>query len=236
MADDYNRTFAGTLLDAFALPRCYYPYASCGTYVETLMAVLDEMALPLNISELRIVFNPNAVGYEGHVLVEMFNPDQQSWMLLDPSFDLTARRSSDGAWATAEDISTATRNQAWDQIDYVFLGAKGDTYARNYYIDYPLLYLNVYHADTPIIPVQGPSILPYFSRLSLPHVGSGIFAIRDTAQYLVTYSDGGKLHSVDCDGVDSFSILFYARAVAVPDGEDGFELYTPNRYVFPANF
>ena len=238
MADDYNYTFAGTLLDTYAYPRSYYPQASCGCYAETLMTVLDEMALPLDISCLSIVFNPNVVACDGHVLVEMFNPDQQSWMLLDPTFDLTARRSSDGGWATAEDINTATCNQTWGQIDYVFLGAEGDTYARNYYIDYPLLYLNVYHAGTPIVPDQGPSVLPYYSRVSLPHVGYGVYAIRNTTQSTVTFIDRAnwnRLYSVACDGVDSFSTLFCAWSVAVPDGESSFELYTPNRYVFGSN-
>jgi len=232
MADDQNKTYPGTLLYQYAYPTSYNLYASCGTYTETLMTILDEMALPLDFSDLRIVFNPNVVAYDGHNLLEMFNPDQQSWMLLDPTFDLTARRSSDGAWATAEDISTATRNQTWNQIEYVFLGSKGDLYARNYYIDYPLLFLNIYHAGTPIVPDQGPSVLPYYTQVSLPHVGSGIFAIRDTTQYTVTYVDGGKLYSVDCDGVDSFSSLFSAGSVAVPDGENAFELYTVNWYVF----
>ena len=235
MADDKNTAFAGTLLADYSFPHSYYPHANCGVYAQTLMTILDEMALPLETRILRIVFDTNAVACDGHVLVEMFNPHQQSWMLLDPCFDLTAQRSSDGTWATAEDISTATRNQTWDQIDYVFLGEKGDTYARNYFIDYPLLYLNVYHDGTPIVPLQGLSILPYFSRLSLPFIGKGTFAIRSKAQYTVTYVDaanGNKLCSVDCDGVDSFSHVFIARSVAVPDGESSFELYTPDRHVF----
>ena len=235
MADDSNKTSAGTLLDTYAFPRIYYPYASCGTYAETLMTILHEMALPLDVSILRVVFNPNVVDCDGHVLVEMFNSDQQSWMLLDPTFDLTARRSSDGAWATAEDINSATLNQTWNQIEYVFLGAKSDTYASHYYIDYPLLYLNIYHAGTPIVPDQGPSVLPFYSRMPLPHVGYGVYAIRSTTQSTVDFVDSAnwnKLYSVDCDGVDSFSTLFYAWSVAVPDGESSFELYRPNRYVF----
>jgi hypothetical protein len=235
MADDQCTSFAGTLLADYSSTQSYYPHAKCGVFSETLLTVFDEMALPLDARLLRVVFNANVVACDGHVLVEIFNPDQQSWMLLDPCFDLTARRSSDGAWATAEDICTATRNQAWDQIEYVFLGTKGDMYARDYYIDYPLLYLNVYHVGTPIIPDQGPSVLPYYTRLSLPIIGYGVYAIRSATQYTVTYVDtvnGDKLYSVNCDGVDSFSPMFIAWSVAVPDGESDFELYKPNRYVF----
>ena len=235
MANDKNTTFAGTLLADYAFHQSYYPHANCGVYAQALMTILDEMDFPFDARILRVVFDTNVVACDGHVLVEMFNPHQQSWMLLDPCFDLTAKRSSDGAWATAEDISTATRDQTWDKIEYVFLGEKGGTYAKNYFIDYPLLYLNVYHEGALIVPDQGLSILPYFTRVSLPEIGYGEFAIRSPAQYTVTYVDavnGNKLCTVDCDGVDFFSHVFIAWSVAVPDGESGFELYRPNRYVF----
>jgi len=240
MANDYNTIIVtGTLLDDYDYPFSYYPEVRCGNYAQTLITVLDEMALPLTSRILRIVFNTNVKNCDGHVLVEMFNPDQQSWMLLDPCFDLTARRSGDGAWATAEDISTATRNQAWNQVEYVFLGVKGDFYVRDDYIDYPLLYLNIYHEGMPIIPDEGPSVLPYFTRISVPEIGYGVFAVRNTALPVVTYVDtvnGNQSYTLDCDGIDSFSHLFIAWSVAVPAGGDEFELYIPNRYVFPADF
>ena len=41
-----------------------------------------------------------------------------------------ARRASDGQYATADDLSTAARAMAFDQVSYQFLGAAGDAYAR----------------------------------------------------------------------------------------------------------
>jgi hypothetical protein len=237
MADDSNRPLAGSLLVDYATHHIIngVRYASCGEFSETLITILDEMTLPLNSALLRVAFDTNVHGCDGHVLVEMFNPDQQSWMLLDPLFNLTAKRSGDGAWATAEDIRTNTLNQSWDQIEYVFLGAGAELHARNYMIDYPLVYLNVYHEGTPIIPDQGPSILPYFTQVSVPVTGRDVYAIRSTTQASVTYLDavnGNQLFTLDCDGVDSFTALFRAYSVAVPDGGSSFELYTVNRYVF----
>ena len=86
---------------------------------------------------------------------------------------------------------------------------------------------------------EGPSVLPYFTRISVPEIGYGVFAVRNTALPVVTYVDtvnGNQSYTLDCDGIDSFSHLFIAWSVAVPAGGDEFELYIPNRYVFPADF
>jgi hypothetical protein len=230
MADDKNVPYPGTLLADVVYPR---QVATCADYSTTLEILLGDMNIPFTFRTLNLAFNANT--YDVHTLVEMYNPDQQSWILLDPTFDLTATRASDGGWATAEDISSATVAKNWNQINYVFLGSKGDYYARNYYLDYPLLYLNVYHQGTVPVLGQGASVLPYYQRVSIPAIGAGFYAIRCTSQPTVTFVDtvnNGVNYSIDCTGVDSFSYIFSAQSVAIPDGGTAFELYIPIRYVF----
>ncbi|HVU16352.1 MAG TPA: hypothetical protein VHD32_05485 [Candidatus Didemnitutus sp.] len=230
MADDESYVAEGSLLRALVYPS---DRAVCFNYSEALLQILAEMKMPLSTRILNVALDPN--GYDGHTLVEYLDPGQQEWELLDPTFDLTVTRTADGSWATAEDMMNATRSQQWGQIGYVFLGAGGDVYARENYLDYPLLFLNVYHLGQPIVPGIGPSILPYFTAISSPAYGYGPYAIRclttPSLQFLDT-AGGGNVYTVSCDGIDSFSYIFRVDSVVPLSGEAAFELYVPNRYVF----
>lgn len=230
MATDKNVVLPGTLLADVTYPSTQ---AVCSDFAVTLDLVLEDMNVTLAFRTLNIAFNPNH--YDAHTLVEMYDPDQGSWMLLDPTFDLTATRSSDGLWASAEDINNATLNFAWSNITYVFLGAQGNYFAKAYYIDYPLLYLNIYHQGTTWTLGVGPSVLPYYRELPVPTYGYGFYAIRCTNQTTVIVEDAtdmDTLYTVECDGVDSFSYIFEAESIVEPSGGVAFQLYTPNRYVF----
>jgi hypothetical protein len=236
MADINNKVNPATVLENYAnqFDRGTVEYASCGDYTEALMTILEEMGQPLDFSPVRLAFN-TAGTVDGHVLLEVFNPDQQEWMLLDPTFDLTVKRTSDGGWATAEDMEASARARQWGLVNYVYLSDDGDVHALDYYIDYPLLYLNIYHGSTPIPLGQGWTLLPYFTQTRLPHKGYGIFAIRTTSQSTVNYIDSvyhDTAYATDCDGIDSFSALFVADSVFVPEGDSTYQLYVPNRYVF----
>src|SRR5439155_8740842 len=134
--------------------------ALCTDYAATLLGVIEQLNISAPSRILNVAFNQN--GYDEHTLVELFNADTGSWMLLDPTFDLTARLAGKNAWATAEDISGSTRLMRFSDIEYVFLGDAGDLYARAYYLDYPLLYLNVYDASD----AEAPSALQYLDQVS----------------------------------------------------------------------
>jgi hypothetical protein len=230
MANDSNIPYPGTVLEDVIYPRTN---AVCSDYAAALVDVMVDMNVPLSFRTLEVEFDANI--YDGHTLVEMYNPDQSQWMLLDPTFDLTAKRASDGLYATAEDINAATLSMSWSQIDYVFLGSQGDYFAVDYYLDYPLLYLNVYHQGTYPTLGQGPSVLPYYEQLAVPTIGFGIYAIRCTTQSTATFEDtvdSDTLYTLATDNVDSFSYIFEAFSVTEPPSGVTFELYTPRRFVF----
>src|SRR6185295_5859772 len=119
----------------------------------------------LSSRKLEIAFNAN--GFDTHTLVEMLDPSSNRWLMLDPTFDLTVK-TVNGAWATAEDISAATQALQWSSVSYLFLGNRNDAYVRAYYLDYPLLYLNVFHVGQTSTLGQGHSVLPYLLTAPLP--------------------------------------------------------------------
>ena len=204
----------------------------CSDYSLTLLKVWSEVNGQYPATRLDIALNPNS--YDAHTLVELFNPESQSRMLLDPTFDLTARRTSDNAYATAEDVSAATHNQQWDAIAYTFLGPPGDYYAKTYIMDYPLLYNNVYHSGQQWINGVGAPVLPFMDEVAMPIAGSRLaFAIGCGTDRTATLSVDGVVQTIDCSGVDGLSHIFYASSI-VPTTQTStaVKVYRPQRRVF----
>ena len=224
-----DRPFTWTPLAEEVTPRFT---AVCSDFAATLLSVLTEMNLQLSARRLDVAFNPN--GYEQHTLIEMFNTDTNQWMLLDPTFDLAVQRSSDGSWATAEDMSSATLNQRWTDVKYVLLGSLGDTYARQYYLDYPLLFLNVYHTGQIPVYGQGASVLPYLTEMVMP--------VNSTYTVYAAGCSGGQVSTVltvnaitktfGCTGVNGLSVAFGANTVVRTAQTGSATLYRIRRFVF----
>ncbi len=228
MALTDNRPFSWTLLAQTASRLT----AHCTDFASALLAVLAEMNLQLPAKFLGIALNPNS--YDAHTLVEMFDPARQNWLLLDPTFDLTVRRTSDGNFATAEDMSAATRALLWSDVSYEFLGARGDEYARGYYLDYPLLFVNIYHAGQVATNGQGGTVLPYMVSLPAPVLSApGLYATGCAGGLRTNLSVDGVNTSIDCSGVDGFSYVFAATSIE-PTAETSplTMIYRPMRFVF----
>ena len=230
MAPTDNRPFGWTPLLAAIAPR----YAAlCSDYAAALLQLLADINIGTPVRRLDLSFN--GTDRSAHTLVEMLDPASGRWMLLDPTFDLTVLR-PDGSWATAEDVSNATRTWRWTDITYDFLGSAGDQYVRSYYLDYPLLYANVIHEGQSFIPNSSWfSPLPFMREVSVPDAGTALqaYAVRCTGTLVAQTVIDGVLTSVACDGVDATSAVFVATTVAAPAGQAaGFRLYQVDRYVF----
>ena len=230
MAPGDNRPFGWTALASQIASQSQYD-AFCTDYAATLLHVLDEMNIQTAARRLDLSFNATLL--DAHTLVELLNLDTGDWILLDPTFGLAAKR-SDGAWASAEDVSQATLAFDWQAISYVFLGAAGDSFARGYYLDYPLLYVNVYHQGQPFVVGQGPSPLPYLQVATLPTSGSrAVYLVQCSGSASAVVLIDGTPRQVACDGVDATSGSFFASSVAVPAGmQPSFQLYRLQRFVF----
>jgi hypothetical protein len=228
MADEHNVVQPYTLLQAITYPKTS---ALCTDYSLGLLLILNEMQLGLDARFLNIAFNP-INSYDAHTLVEMYNPDLGRWMLLDPTFDLSPKRSADGSWATAEDMSSAARSMSWNDISYELLGTRQAAYASAYYLDYPLLYLNVRFDSGTFDPAHAPSLLPYLTEQTFPQAANGFYLVRSTSTQPVTISNSGGAFSTSTNGVDNLSAIFFAYSVDVLDSPSDLQLFTPNRYVF----
>lgn len=213
MASTDNLPFGWTVLATAVARRIPLRFsADCLDFAQALLDVMVEMNAQLPVRRLDIAMNPNS--YDAHTLVEMFNPDSQTLMLLDPTFDLTVKRTTDQQWATAEDMSTATRAKQWGDVSYVYLGERGDYYARNYYLDYPLLFVNVYHAGQFPVFGQGGPVLPYMVQVATPVSGTNTtYAVGCSSVQSTVLRVDGLDQTIDCSGVDGVSYAFSANAI-----------------------
>jgi hypothetical protein len=206
--------------------------ADCAAFTTTLLQLLAAAAVPLQSRELAVSFNTN--GYDGHALVEVLDSDTQRWITLDPTFGLYALNSQ-GQPATAAEISAAARAKSFDQLSFAYLTSAGNAYALAYYIDYPLLFLNIYQPGTQT-PTQPPpaSQQPYMDNMGTAVNGpsSGFYALQcaDAAGAASANWDGTVV-SYDC--ANGFTPIFWGLLVAtIPGNSSTVAIWRPHRFVF----
>ena len=211
MASEHHRRFGWTELSRIVPPRYN---AVCTDYAAVLLRILGEMNVAAPARRLDVAFNPNR--FEMHRLVELFDSETERWIVLDPTFAL-APRLAGGGWATADDIFEAAHSFEWNRIEYVFVGAQGNAHAKGYYLDYPLLFLNVYHEGQPMPLGVGLSPLPYLEAVSLPVESSyDFYTVRGTFGDSVEVAIDGVAQELRCDGVDGLSKGFGASSIRSP--------------------
>lgn len=230
-ADDRNGVFTWTELWQ-GLRRYNKTSAFCLDYAETLLALLTvDLNVSSQVRKLTTSFQSN--GYDTHQLVELHDARSDRWLVLDPTFDLVPTRSADGELATADEVSQAAATQSWGVLSFRALGTMGDQYARDYYLDYPLLYLNVYHGGAGYQAGQGRSPLPYLDLVSLPVAGTrDVYVLGCATQTSALVTIDGVATSLDCSGVDGLSTAFYASAISIESGAGGVRAYQVRRFVF----
>jgi hypothetical protein len=225
MAFDDNRPFSWTPLRTRGMS------VNCTDYVDAFLQLWREMNGQLEARRLDVAFNPNS--YDAHTLVELRDPESSRWLLIDPTFDLSVIR-PDGARATAEEISSATRLGRWSDVRYV-LGTQGDFYVRRYPIDYPLLFVNVYHEGRVPVNAMGEPLLPYLQDVVMPisTTQRQRYVVRCAGDKLATIKIDGAVQTIDCSGVDGLSHVFDAWTIE-PTGQTSrsVRVYQPRRFVF----
>jgi hypothetical protein len=232
MADAQNYPYAWTELQGETLA-VHRVQAVCTEYRKTLLGVLSQINVAGRLPAAQqpqlmdIAFMVNK--YDTHTLVEFWNTDFERWMLLDPTFDMTMTRASDGTWASAEDMNAATLNQQWSAIHYQYLGGWGDSLATAYYLDYPLLYLNLQPLPQP---GQGQDPMPYLIRQSGPPLSqTGIYVLQCYGTTTVVID--GVTSQPNCNGIDSLSQVMGASTIQMPLGSTAIlNIYSPVRNVF----
>jgi len=222
-----NLPFSWTPLASTVVTRHAFA-ANCVDYAVTLIRLLAEVNIQESYRRLDISMDQD----DQHTLVEMLDAASGTWLILDPTFDLTVTRASDGAWASAEDISASALSQQWNDVSYTFLGASGDVYVRGYYLDYPLLFLNVFHEGTWWPPAAPAAVLPYMEPVSMPMTPQqGVYAVACSGTTVLSIDHVDT--AVACDGVDGMSNDIVAGLIEFTSQTgDGVTVYRPRRYVF----
>ena len=228
MATEHHRPFGWTELSRRVPPRYS---AVCTDYAAVLLRVLSEMNVQAPARLLDVAFNPNR--YEMHRLIELFDSDTDRWIVLDPTFAL-ALRVRGGGWATADEFCEVVHTFEWNRIEYVFVGGEGDAHAKGYYVDYPMLFLNVYHEGQPMPLGVGPSPRPYLEAVSLPLTSPyDFYTVRGTVGDLVEVVIDGVVQQLRCDGVDGLSKGFGASSIDSPaESPASFDVFRFRRFVF----
>ena len=192
----------------------------CDDYAETLDDIIREYGLGRSrILQVGLMKN----GYDVHTVVEYFYEPQGEWVLLDPTFDLIAKRRADGTFASAEDISRSARTRRWDDIEYVSL----ENIPSDYYLDYPLMFLNLLPTD------DGASILPYLEEVKSPVADEGFYLVKAVGADFITLIVDGNKKRVAISPSEHFSAVFAAATIELsPELSSEVTIYRLNRYVF----
>jgi hypothetical protein len=209
------------------------PFVNCVSYATTLRARMVESNVALDTRQLSVCLNPNT--FDCHALVEARDPQSGAKVLLDPTFGLSPQSAATSAPLTIEELSAAARASAWQDIQYEFLTPAGDLYGQSYYMDYPLLFVNVYTLDQTSFLEEAPaSILNYYE-----YVGGGVthekgaYALQcaPAASSVRVLLDGAE-RTLACTSSDRLTYIFLAFDIAAPDGEPQLNVYRPLRFMF----
>jgi hypothetical protein len=233
MANENNQPHGGTLL--FSMGAVIdQGGVTCETYTDTLMRYLDEANARLTARPLRVCLNPNS--FDCHELVEVFDPDSARWSTLDPTFGLQTLR-ADSVPATSTEISDAARASNWAALNFNFLTPTGDGYARQYYLDYPLLFVYIYTPDeTAFVTAPPASLLQYYTLVgNSVNADAGLtYATQCAAGYnAVTALWNGTPQTYGCTGPDGMTPVEFAATISAEPGDQSLAgIWRVNRFIF----
>jgi len=228
MADSDNQPYDDTPLVASVAAEDD-AVADCVAFAATLLRQLTEAHVTLQARDLDVCFNPNS--YDCHELVEVYDPNSDRWDVLDPTFGLYAVDAG-GQPATSQEMSDAARSMSFGQISYQYLTPSGDAYVEAYYIDYPLLFLNVYQPNSTVLSQSQPSVQPYFDQMgeSVDAPERNYYAVQCASGYeSATATWDGSAQTYAC--VNGFTPVFGAASIALGD-PSGASVWRLHRFVF----
>ena len=118
----------------------------------------------------------------------------------------------------------------WSVIEFVPLGSLDLDIARAYYLDYPLLFLNVFSAGEQIVIGEGRSPLDYLIPIEADIVDDyGVYVVRCLEGDSATVNVDSEDVDLKCNGIANLSKSFYASSVRTGASS---QTYVPRRFVF----
>jgi hypothetical protein len=227
-----NQPYAGTLLFAVA-GLAHRGAATCTDYSTALVNALSEANSGLTTRPVDICLNPNT--FDCHQFVEAFDSDNGRWVTFDSTFGLTTL-GADGAQATADEISAAARSLSWTSLQFQYFTPQGNAYAKNYYIDYPLLFVDVYSRDGPGFdsPVDT-DLSAYFTNLGTSVSNAwDSYALQCASGFSsATALKDGAVQTYPCTNGTGITQVMFATSLGPAPGDSSLAaVLRVNRFVF----
>lgn len=216
--------------------------ANCTDYTDALFQALTHAGLGISARALNVCLNTNS--FDCHTLLEVLQPGSGEWLMLDPTFGTSVLRAETGQFASAADMFDALHAEAFEDVEYLPMVPESVEILDAYYLDYPLLFANVYRPNVSEgLALQAPSISWFYESLGFaPVLSEGFYAVRCPGGSAVeARADGsdwppgtevGTVMISCTPGQEGMSRIFFATSLAPVDGEPAFEVFRARRYVF----
>jgi hypothetical protein len=147
-----NAPVPGTLLHAQVMQRGISIYADCVDFSAVLAGLLRDNNITARIRTTTF----NGTTYEGHTMVEYYDPFLGKWAIADATFGLLYFDPATQQGQSVEDINAHVLSFDFDAVKFKFVTQQGDYWLRSYYMDPLSLYLNPLATapDAQLFPVQ----------------------------------------------------------------------------------
>jgi hypothetical protein len=211
-------------------------FAICDDYATALVQTLSEMNVGIPYRTAGTCFNPN--GFDCHTYVEIYDATQSSWVILDPTFGLIPRQVANGMLLPSTELATATRALNFSAIQFSYATSLGSAYARAYYLDYPLLFMQLFNPAYGTLSSPPASIQQDFQSVPLPYSsadgGYHPAAVQCSASGMTTEMlINGQPTVVNCGAPFGISPTFWARSVSADaNSAPGTVMLQPLRFIF----
>ena len=157
--------------------------ADCTDFAFTLVELLQQQ----HIYARPVTLTLNGTGWDGHTVVEYYDPFWKKWSVADPTFGVVYFDNVIQRGQSAQELSAAVFSESWSLIQPQFVTPNGDSYMRNYYLDPITMYLNVVPQGGTLAksvvhdPIQ--FLLPFLYSSANPH-GFYLFEFGNSSESL----------------------------------------------------
>lgn len=232
MADPDNQPYAGTRLDSVAQSDLVGS-VDCTAFTTALLEALLDARVSFTARARGVCMSEN--DYDCHAVPEVYGPTSERWIALDPTFGFLPLR-ADGSNASVDDISAAARASTWSALQFNFVTSAGSGYANAYYLDYPLMFVDLESTpgEAQVAPVQ--DLTPYFAAVgqSVTSYYYASYALQCAAGYTsASVNQDGTIARYPCDATTGFSHVFVAANLsAVPGDASLAGIWRARRFIF----
>ena len=204
-------------------------YSNCTDFATSMLQAVRESNLGVATRLANSCLVPD--NDDCHTAVELLDSSTGRWAIADPTFGITVTRTSDQTLAGAVDISAAARAMQWSAIQMNYLTPTGDAYLRSYYIDYPLLFLDLYADNDSALQQPEADASPYYANLGSAVSAAGFYALMCAPGAVSVAATIDAVATVmGCDSVNNVTYVFAATNISGLD--PGAAIVSPRRFMF----